>query len=233
MKSFENLLGCLRLPDIQPLTLNRPFLISLNPQPHLTIMANYELTPELNARFTEYVSKYTALVLHTVDPEAPFDTAFATRATRELYRVAGLQPPKHIFIGTWIECIREARRINTTVYQTLDPNASPVVDVSGAISWGQFAGAAASFARYFVDEMQVEQLREKADTITNVVLASGPTLLYNEAAFISYHPTSIDEDPLDPSQYVCKWGQQPGLHGWVEGDPAVLVDFCVAQKRGK
>lgn len=193
---------------------------------------SYELTPELRALFPHYVATYTAMCLKTVDPAEDFDHAFAIQATKELYRVAGLEIPKHFFIGTWQECIDEARRVQLTIEQALDPKAKfeDIRDVSAALSWGQMSAAAAAFARYFVDEMGVETLREKADTITNVTKASGPTLLYSQAAFLSYHPTNIDEDPNNSDQMVCEWGQPLGLKGWMEGDVNTLIADCIAER---
>lgn len=192
---------------------------------------NYELTNELKALFPEYVARWSAACLKTMEPNDGFDTAYAVASTKELYRVAGLAIPTHFFIGTWPECIAEARRVQTAVEQTIKPGAPAVVDVSAALSWGQMSAAAAAFARFFVDEMGVEELREKADCITNITRSSGPTLLFAEAAFLSYHPTEIVEDPDNKEQLQCRWGQPTGLNGWVEGSVDDLIAGCVAAKK--
>jgi hypothetical protein len=194
-----------------------------------------ELTPELRALFPSYVATYTAKCLKTVDPLEDFDHEFAINATRELYRVAGLARPEHIFIGTWQECIDEARRVQLAVAKALDPAATfeQIRDLSGALSWGQMSAAAAAFARFFVDELGTENLRERADTITAVTDASGPTLLFGEAAFMSYHPTSIDEDPNNKGQLMCSWEQPTGLKGWMAGNVDTLIADCIAEKRAK
>lgn len=193
----------------------------------------FELTDAHRALFPIYVSTWSAHCLATVEADDKFDTAYAISATKELYRVAGLDIPKHYFIGTWQECIDEARRVQTTWERHFNPDHPEVRDVSAALSWGQFSAAAAAFARFFVDEMGVDALKEKADCITNVTFASGPTLLWAEACFLAYHPTSIDPDPANPEQLICTWDQPLGQHGWVEGSFDELQTLIVNQRIAK
>ena len=190
---------------------------------------NYELTDEHRALFPKYVADYVAKCYRTLDPDTVFNHEFAIHATRELYRVAGLDLPKYFFIGTWPECVAESRRLQTLAEQVSNPKAKPVRDVSGALSWGQFSAAAAAFARFFVDEMGVDALAEKARVISDVTEASGPTLLWIEAAFISYPPTDISPDPANPEQPKCTWGKLQGASGWVVGD----VDDLIAEDRAR
>ena len=188
----------------------------------------YVLTDELRALFPAYVSKFSALCLRTMDEDETFDAQFAIRATTNLFKIAGIEPPKHFFIGTWPECVSEARRINTTIDRTIDPNAPENREVSSALGWGCYSAAAAGFASYFVHELGATELEEKYRVIMDVTLASGPTLLFNEAAFLSYFPSEIikgENDSLTPH-----WHQPEGLHGWVQGDPQALIDLCVANK---
>jgi hypothetical protein len=190
---------------------------------------NFELTDEHRNLFPKYVADYVAKCYRTLDPDTVFDGEFAIHATRELYRVAGLDQPKYFFIGTWPECVAESRRLQTLAEQVTNPSAKPVRDVSGALSWGQFSAAAAAFARFFVDEMGVEALTEKARVISDVTEASGPTLLWIEAAFISYPPTDISPDPANPDQPKCTWGKLQGASGWVVGN----VDDLIAEDRAR
>ena len=189
----------------------------------------YILTDEHRLLFPAYVQRFTALCLHTVEPDEKFDHEFAIKATTNLFKIAGIEPPKNFFVGTWTECVAEARRINTAIDRTIDPKAPENKEVSSALGWGQFSSAAAGFAEFFVQELGADELAEKYRVIMDVTLASGPTLLYNEAAFLSYHPTEIikgENDSLTPI-----WNQPAGIGGWVQGDPQELIDFCVANKR--
>ena len=189
----------------------------------------YILTDEMRSLFPAYVQKFTALCLHTVEPDEKFDAEFAIKATVNLFKIAGIEPPKNFFVGTWPECVAEARRINTVIDRTIDPKAPENKEVSSALGWGQFSAAAAGFAEFFVQELGADELKEKRDVIMDVTLASGPSLLFNEAAFLSYHPTEIikgENDSLTPV-----WNQPTGIGGWVQGDPQELIDFCVANKR--
>jgi len=189
----------------------------------------YVLTDEMRSLFPAYVQRFTALCLHTVEPDEKFDAEFAIKATTNLFKIAGIEPPKHFFVGTWPACVAEARRINTVIDRTIDPKAPENKEVSSALGWGQFSAAAAGFAAFFVDEFGADELAEKYRVIMDVTLASGPTLLFNEAAFLSYHPTEIikgENDSLTPV-----WNQPAGIGGWVQGDPQELIDFCVANKR--
>ena len=189
----------------------------------------YVLTDEQRSLFPAYVQKFTALCLHTVGPDEKFDAEFAIKATTNLFKIAGIEPPKNFFVGTWTECVAEARRINTAIDRAIDPKAQENKEVSSALGWGQFSSAAAGFAEFFVKEFGADELAEKYRVIMDVTLASGPTLLYNEAAFISYHPTRIvkgENDSLTPH-----WDQPAGIGGWLQGDPQELIDFCVANKR--
>ena len=189
----------------------------------------YVLTDEMRSLFPAYVQKFTALCLHTVEPDHKFDHEFAIKATTSLFKIAGIEPPKNFFVGTWPECVAEARRINTAIDRTIDPKAPENKEVSSALGWGCFSAAAAGFAEFFVKEFGADELAEKYRVIMDVTLASGPTLLYNEAAFLSYHPTRIvkgENDSLTPH-----WDQPTGTGGWVQGDPQALIDFCVANKR--
>lgn len=189
----------------------------------------YVLSDEQRSLFPAYVQRFTALCLHTVEPDEKFDAEFAIKATTNLFKIAGIEPPKNFFVGTWPECVSEARRINTAIDRSIDPKAPENKEVSSSLGWGQFSAAAAGFAAFFVDEFGADELAEKYRVIMDVTLASGPTLLYNEAAFLSYHPTRIvkgDNDSLTPH-----WDQPAGIGGWVQGDPQELIDFCVANKR--
>ena len=189
----------------------------------------YVLTDEQRSLFPAYVQKFTALCLHTVEPDHKFDHEFAIMATTNLFKIAGIEPPKNFFVGTWPECVAEARRINTAIDRTIDPKAPENKEVSSALGWGCFSAAAAGFAEFFVKEFGADELAEKYRVIMDVTLASGPTLLFNEAAFLSYHPTEIikgENDSLTPV-----WDQPAGIGGWVQGDPQALIDFCVANKR--
>lgn len=189
----------------------------------------YVLTDEQRSLFPAYVQKFTALCLHTVEPDEKFDHEFAIKATTSLFKIAGIEPPKNFFVGTWPECVAEARRINTAIDRTIDPKAPENKEVSSSLGWGQFSAAAAGFAEFFVKEFGADELAEKYRVIMDVTLASGPTLLFNEAAFLSYHPTEIikgENDSLTPV-----WNQPEGLHGWMVGNPDELIDFCVANKR--
>ena len=189
----------------------------------------YVLTDEQRSLFPAYVQKFTALCLHTVEPDEKFDAEFAIKATVNLFKIAGIEPPKNFFVGTWPACVAEARRINTVIDRTIDPKAPENKEVSSALGWGQFSAAAAGFSEFFVQELGADELAEKYRVILDVTLASGPTLLYNEAAFLSYHPTEIikgENDSLTPI-----WNQPAGIGGWVQGDPQALIDFCVANKR--
>jgi hypothetical protein len=189
----------------------------------------YVLTAEQRALFPAYVQRFTALCLHTVEPDEKFDAEFAIRATTNLFKIAGIEPPKNFFVGTWPECVAEARRINTAIDRSIDPKAPENKEVSSSLGWGQFSAAAAGFAEFFVKEFGADELAEKYRVIMDVTLASGPTLLYNEAAFLSYFPTKIvkgENDSLTPH-----WDQPAGIGGWVQGDPQELIDFCVANKR--
>lgn len=189
----------------------------------------YVLSDEQRALFPAYVQRFTALCLHTVEPDEKFDAEFAIKATTNLFKIAGIEPPKNFFVGTWPECVAEARRINTAIDRTIDPKAPENKEVSSSLGWGQFSAAAAGFAEFFVKEFGADELAEKYRVIMDVTLASGPTLLFNEAAFLSYHPTEIikgENDSLTP-----RWNQPAGIGGWVQGDPQELIDFCVANKR--
>ena len=189
----------------------------------------YVLTDEMRSFFPAYVQRFTALCLHTVEPDEKFDAEFAIKATTNLFKIAGIEPPKNFFVGTWPECVAEARRINTVIDRTIDPKAPENKEVSSSLGWGQFSAAAAGFAEFFVKEFGADELAEKYRVIMDVTLASGPTLLFNEAAFLSYHPTRIvkgENDSLTPH-----WDQPAGIGGWVQGDPQELIDFCVANKR--
>ena len=189
----------------------------------------YVLTDEMRNLFPAYVQKFTALCLHTVEPDEKFDHEFAIKATTNLFKIAGIEPPKNFFVGTWPACVAEARRINTAIDRSIDPKAPENKEVSSALGWGCFSAAAAGFAEFFVKEFGADELAEKYRVIMDVTLASGPTLLFNEAAFISYFPTRIikgENDSLTP-----RWDQPAGIGGWVQGDPQELIDFCVANKR--
>jgi len=189
----------------------------------------YVLSDEQRSLFPAYVQKFTALCLHTVEPDDKFDHEFAIKATKNLFKIAGIEPPKNFFVGTWPECVAEARRINTAIDRVIDPKAPENKEVSSSLGWGQFSAAAAGFAEFFVKEFGADELAEKYRVIMDVTLASGPTLLFNEAAFLSYHPTEIikgENDSLTPV-----WNQPAGIGGWVQGDPQELIDFCVANKR--
>lgn len=189
----------------------------------------YVLTDEHRLLFPAYVQRFTALCLHTVEPDEKFDAEFAIKATVNLFKIAGIEPPKNFFVGTWPECVAEARRINTAIDRSIDPKSPENKEVSSALGWGCYSAAAAGFAEFFVQELGADELKEKRDVIMDVTLASGPTLLFNEAAFLSYHPTRIvkgDNDSLTPH-----WDQPAGIGGWVQGDPQELIDFCVANKR--
>ena len=189
----------------------------------------YVLSDEQRSLFPAYVQKFTALCLHTVEPDHKFDHEFAIMATTNLFKIAGIEPPKNFFVGTWPECVAEARRINTTIDRVIDPKAPENKEVSSALGWGCYSAAAAGFAEFFVKEFGADELAEKYRVIMDVTLASGPTLLFNEAAFLSYHPTEIikgENDSLTPV-----WNQPAGIGGWVQGDPQELIDFCVANKR--
>jgi hypothetical protein len=164
-----------------------------------------------------------------MDPDGTFDWQFAVKATTNLFKIAGIEPPKSFFIGTWPACVAEARRINTAIDRTIDPKAPENKEVSSALGWGQFSAAAAGFAEFFFQELGADELKEKRDVIMDVTLGSGPTLLFNEAAFISYFPTKIvkgNNDSLTPH-----WEQPEGLHGWMVGNPDELIATCVANKR--
>jgi hypothetical protein len=189
----------------------------------------YILTDEMRNLFPVYVQRFTALCLRTMDPDEEFDWQFAVKATTNLFKIAGIEPPKNFFIGTWPACVAEARRINTTIDRAIDPKATENKEVSSALGWGCYSAAAAGFAEFFVQELGADELKEKRDVIMDVTLGSGPTLLFNEAAFISYFPTEIikgENDSLTP-----RWDQPEGLHGWMVGNPDELIDFCVANKR--
>ena len=189
----------------------------------------YVLTDEHRLLFPVYVQRFTALCLRTMDPDGTFDWQFAVKATTNLFKIAGIEPPKNFFVGTWPACVAEARRINTTIDRAIDPKAPENKEVSSSLGWGQFSAAAAGFAEFFVKEFGADELAEKYRVIMDVTLASGPSLLFNEAAFLSYHPTRIvkgENDSLTPH-----WDQPAGIGGWVQGDPQELIDFCVANKR--
>lgn len=189
----------------------------------------YVLTDEHRQLFPVYVQRFTALCLRTMDPDETFDWQFAVKATTNLFKIAGIEPPKNFFIGTWPECVAEARRINTTIDRAIDPKAPENKEVSSALGWGCYSAAAAGFAEFFVQELGADELKEKRDVIMNVTLGSGPSLLFNEAAFISYFPTKIvkgENDSLTPH-----WEQPEGLHGWMVGNPDELIATCVANKR--
>jgi len=189
----------------------------------------YVLSDEHRALFPAYVQRFTALCLRTMDPDEEFDWQFAVKATTNLFKIAGIEPPKNFFIGTWPACVAEARRINTVIDRTIDPKAPENKEVSSALGWGCYSAAAAGFAEFFVQELGADELKEKRDVIMDVTLASGPSLLFNEAAFLSYFPTKIvkgENDSLTPH-----WEQPEGLHGWMVGNPDELIDFCVANKR--
>ena len=189
----------------------------------------YVLSDEHRLLFPAYVQRFTALCLHTVEPDEKFDAEFAIRATTNLFKIAGIEPPKNFFVGTWPECVAEARRINTVIDRTIDPKASENKEVSSSLGWGQFSAAAAGFAEFFVQELGADELKEKRDVIMDVTLASGPTLLFNEAAFLSYHPTRIvkgENESLTPH-----WDHPAGIGGWVQGNPDELIATCVANKR--
>ena len=188
----------------------------------------YVLTDELRALFPAYVSKFSALCLRTMDEGEEFDVNFAVKATTNLFKIAGIEPPKNFFIGTWPECVAEARRVNTAIDRTIDPNAPENREVSSALGWGCYSAAAAGFAEFFVAEFGADELAEKYRVIMDVTLASGPSLLFNEAAFLSYFPSRIvkgENDSLTPH-----WDMPEGLHGWVQGNPEELIAMCVANK---
>lgn len=189
----------------------------------------YVLTPEMRNLFPAYVQRFTAMCLRTVDPADKFDSEFAYQATTNLFKIAKIKPPKHLFVGTWKECVQEARRINTAVDRAIDPSAPENRDVSSALGWGQWSAAAAAFAEFMVEELGADELAEKRDVIMDVTKASGPTLLFNEAAFMSYPPTRIEKGPND--QLTPYWEQSEGLGGWVKGNADELIAMCVANKR--
>ena len=93
----------------------------------------YVLTDEMRSLFPAYVQKFTALCLHTVEPDHKFDAEFAIKATTSLFKIAGIEPPKNFFVGTWTEFVAEARPINTTIPRTTDPKPPPTTEFSRAV----------------------------------------------------------------------------------------------------
>jgi hypothetical protein len=177
-----------------------------------------ELTAAQQALFPAFRAKYLAVGYKTSDP-LKFDRKKAIQSVKDIYSTSGNTVPQNFYVGTWDECVAEAKRIQKATGKS--------TDIAGALSWGQCAAATACYARYFADVVGVQEIEHNANVLDAVCGSTGPSLFFAEAAFIATHPSETVKD--DEGKIRFKWPDIK-IGNWEETEVGG-IDIMIARLR--